>query len=122
MAHRILAIDDSPTMRGIVARALRNAGFEVFLAADGVEGVGSLIDADPDLIITDVNMPRLDGFGVIEAVRACGSHSTVPILVLTTESGAELKARARKAGATGWIVKPFEDDQLISVIDKVLGR
>lgn len=122
MTHRILAIDDSPTMRGMVARALRNAGFEVFLAADGVEGIGSLGDADPDLIITDVNMPRLDGFGVIEAVRSCGSHATVPILVLTTESGAELKARARKAGATGWIVKPFEDAQLISVIDRVLGR
>ena len=96
MSRRILAIDDSPTMRGLVARTLRGAGFDVYLAADGVEGIGCLMDADPDLIITDVNMPRLDGFGVIEAVRSCGSHSGVPILVLTTESGAELKARARK--------------------------
>ena len=122
MASRILAIDDSPTMRGLVARTLRGAGFEVYLAADGLEGIGCLLDADPHLIITDVNMPRLDGFGVIEAVRSCGSHSAVPILVLTTESGADLKARARKAGATGWIVKPFDDAELISVIDKVLAR
>lgn len=122
MARRILAIDDSPTMRGLVARTLRGAGFEVFLAADGVEGIGTLTDADPHLIITDVNMPRLDGFGVIEAVRGSGAHSEVPILVLTTEHGAEMKARARRAGATGWIIKPFEDDQLIAVIDRVLGR
>ncbi|ADO42904.1 response regulator [Ketogulonicigenium vulgare] len=119
---RILAIDDSPTIRSLVARALRGAGFEVYLAADGVEGVGTLMDADPALIITDVNMPRMDGFGVIEAVRASKSHADVPILVLTTESGDDLKARARSAGATGWLVKPFEDDRLIAVIHRVLGR
>ncbi len=122
MTTRILAIDDSPTMRSLVAKALRGAGFEVFLASDGVEGIGTLGDADPHLIITDVNMPRLDGFGVIEAVRTSGSHSDIPILVLTTERGDEMKARARRAGATGWIVKPFEDAQLIAVIDRVLGR
>ncbi|ARO14843.1 two-component system, chemotaxis family, response regulator CheY [Ketogulonicigenium robustum] len=122
MSARILAIDDSPTIRSLVARALRNAGFDVFLAADGVEGVGTLMDADPALIITDINMPRMDGFGVIEAVRASKSHADVPILVLTTESGDDLKARARQAGATGWIVKPFEDDKLVAVIDRVLGR
>lgn len=122
MTTRILAVDDSPTIRALVSKALRNAGFEVFLAADGVEGVGALSEADPHLIITDINMPRMDGFGLIENVRATGAYAEVPILVLTTESGADLKARARSAGATGWIVKPFEDERLIAVIDKVLGR
>ncbi|TVP73313.1 MAG: response regulator [Rhodobacteraceae bacterium] len=122
MTARILAVDDSPTIRGLVSSVLRRAGFEVYLAGDGVEGVGSLSDADPALIITDINMPRMDGFGLIEAVRATGEYSSVPILVLTTESSPELKARARNAGATGWIVKPFEDKHFVSVINRVLGR
>lgn len=122
MTTRILAVDDSPTIRALVSKALRTAGFEVFLAVDGVDGVGALAEADPHLIITDINMPRMDGFGLIENVRATGAYADVPILVLTTESGADLKARARSAGATGWIVKPFEDERLIAVIDKVLGR
>ena len=106
MTTRILAVDDSPTIRALVSKALRNAGFDVFLAVDGVDGVGALSEADPHLIITDINMPRMDGFGLIENVRATGAYADVPILVLTTESGADLKARARSAGATGWIVKP----------------
>lgn len=122
MSIRILAIDDSPTIRGLVGRALKTAGFEVYTASDGVEGLGTLCDADPHLIITDVNMPRMDGFGLIEGVRASLEYASVPILVLTTESGADLKARARQAGATGWIVKPFEDAQLVATINKVLGR
>lgn len=122
MTIRILAIDDSPTIRALVAKALRGAGFEVVLASDGVGGIESLQEAQPDLIITDINMPRMDGFGVIEAVRADDRYSDVPILVLTTESGADLKARARHAGATGWIVKPFKDARLIAIINRVLGR
>ena len=122
MTTRILAVDDSPTIRALVSKALRNAGFDVFLAVDGVDGVGALSEADPHLIIPDINMPRMDGFGLIENVRATGAYADGPILVLTTESGADLKARARSAGATGWIVKPFEDERLIAVIDKVLGR
>ncbi len=122
MTIRILAIDDSPTIRALVAMALRGAGFEVVLASDGVSGIESLQEAQPDLIITDINMPRMDGFGVIEAVRADDRYSDVPILVLTTESGADLKARARRAGATGWIVKPFKDAKLIAIINRVLGR
>lgn len=122
MSARILAVDDSPTIRGLVSNVLRKAGFEVYLACDGVEGVGTLADADPDLIITDINMPKMDGFGLIEAVRASGGYSSIPILVLTTESSPDLKARARTAGATGWIVKPFDDGHFISVIHRVLGR
>lgn len=122
MSVRILAIDDSPTIRALVAKSLRAAGFEVFLASDGIEGITALPDARPDIIVTDINMPRMDGFGVIETVRANSAYAHIPILVLTTESGADLKARARNAGATGWIVKPFQEQKLISVIDRVLGR
>lgn len=121
MTIRILAIDDSPTMRGLIATALDPAAFELHLAEDGIDGLDRLGDADPHLVITDINMPRLDGFGVIDGVRASTKHSSVPILVLTTESGAPLKDRARRAGATGWIVKPFDDAQLIQTIHRVLG-
>ncbi len=121
MTIRILAIDDSPTMRGLVAAALEPVGFEIHLAADGIEGLERLEAVDPHLVITDVNMPRLDGFGVIEGVRSSGQHTSVPILVLTTERGSDLKDRARRAGATGWIVKPFDDSRLIETINRVLG-
>lgn len=121
MTIRILAIDDSPTMRGLVASALGTGGFQIHLAEDGIDGLERLNEADPHLVITDINMPRLDGFGVIEGVRASPSHASVPILVLTTESGRDLKDRARAAGATGWIVKPFDDARLIDTINRVLG-
>lgn len=122
MTVRVLAIDDSPTMRNLIAAALGPAGFDVHFAADGIEGLEGLALADPDVVITDINMPRMDGFGVIEGVRRSTGHADVPILVLTTESGADLKARARAAGATGWIVKPFDDAGLIATIGRVLGR
>jgi two-component system chemotaxis response regulator CheY len=121
MTIRILAIDDSPTMRGLVAAALEPSGFELHLAEDGLTGLDILPKADPHLVITDINMPRLDGFGVIEGVRASRAHASVPILVLTTESSNDLKDRARRAGATGWIVKPFDDTRLIQTINRVLG-
>lgn len=122
MRAKVLAIDDSRTMRNLIAATLSENGFDVHLASDGVEGLEQLDKAAPDLIITDINMPRMDGFGVIEGVRASLTHADIPILVLTTESGAELKARARKSGATGWIVKPFDDQRLVSTIHRVLGR
>lgn len=121
MTIRILAIDDSPTMRSLVAAALDANGFHIHLAEDGIDGLDRLASADPHLIITDINMPRLDGFGVIEKVRASATHASVPVLVLTTENGKELKERARKAGATGWIVKPFDDTRLVDTINRVLG-
>lgn len=121
MTIRILAIDDSPTMRGLVASALGTGGFQIHLAEDGIDGLERLPAADPHLVITDINMPRLDGFGVIEGVRASPGHASIPILVLTTESGRDLKERARAAGATGWIVKPFDDARLIDTINRVLG-
>lgn len=121
MSIRVLAVDDSRTMRDMVTLALKDHGFEVTTAEDGVDGLEILDRLDPDAIITDINMPRLDGFGFIDAVRKRDDTQSTPILVLTTESSAELKARARDAGATGWIVKPFAPDKLIQALRMVTG-
>ena len=118
MIH-VLAVDDSRTMRSMIEQALLNAGFEVSLAEDGVDGLSKLDTVAPDLIITDINMPRMDGFGFIENVRKRPDNTGVPILVLTTESGDTLKQRARDAGATGWIVKPFDEVKLVNVIKQL---
>jgi two-component system chemotaxis response regulator CheY len=99
--------------------ALLGAGFRVIEAVDGLDGLQVLAGEQPDVIITDINMPNLDGFGFIEAVRADSQNRGTPILVLTTESDPEKKARAREAGATGWIVKPFSPDKLVSAIRRV---
>jgi two-component system chemotaxis response regulator CheY len=117
----VLAIDDSLTIRQLVSQTLEAAGFSVTTASDGREGLVAFDKARFDAVITDVNMPNLDGFGVIEAIRNGASNHRVPILVLTTESGADLKDRARRAGATGWIVKPFDDTALIDVLHRLTG-
>ena len=122
MTINVLAIDDSRTIRELVSHALNSSGFSVTVAEDGVEGVQVFQTADADVVITDINMPRLDGFGVIDAIRQGQINRRVPILVLTTESGVELKQRARKAGATGWIVKPFDDASLVATVKRVSGR
>ena len=121
MTTHILAIDDSRTIRSLLTMALEKAGFDVTTAVDGVDGVQKFQDTGADLVITDVNMPNKDGFGVIDDIRSGTKNRAVPVLVLTTESGAALKDRARKAGATGWIVKPFDDDALVSVIRRLTG-
>ncbi len=121
MSARILAIDDSRTIRALLTTALENAGFNVTTAVDGVDGIAKFQDVDADLVITDVNMPNKDGFGVIEDIRKGDVNRAVPVLVLTTESGAALKERARNAGATGWIVKPFDDASLVAVIKRLTG-
>ncbi|KQB95400.1 chemotaxis protein CheY [Loktanella sp. 1ANDIMAR09] len=121
MSAHILAIDDSRTIRALLTATLEKAGFAVTTAVDGVDGVEKFQSANADLVITDVNMPNKDGFGVIEDIRQGAVNRAVPVLVLTTESGAALKERARKAGATGWIVKPFDDDALVSVIKRLTG-
>ena len=119
MTLKILAIDDSRTIREMLRMALGSAGFDVHLASDGQEGIEVLPQVAPDIVITDINMPRLDGFGVIEAIRGGTTLNTLPILVLTTESAQDLKDRARNAGATGWIVKPFDDAKLIGAIRRI---
>lgn len=121
MTAHILAIDDSRTIRNLLTMTLEKAGFRVTTAVDGVDGVTKFQEGSADLVITDVNMPNKDGFGVISDIRGGDKNRAVPVLVLTTESGAALKERARKAGATGWIVKPFDDDSLIAVIKRLTG-
>lgn len=119
MTIRVLAIDDSRTIREMLRHSLTEGGFEVHVAEDGVDGIEKLPDVAPDVVITDINMPRLDGFGVIEAIRAGPDFAGLPILVLTTESAQDLKERARDCGATGWIVKPFDDTKLIGTIRRI---
>ncbi len=121
MKTKVLAIDDSRTIRNLLAATLEEAGFEYVSAVDGREGVDMYDDVAPDVVITDINMPNLDGFGVIEELRGTDINSKVPILVLTTESAPEMKARARYAGATGWITKPFDDASLIFALKRVTG-
>jgi two-component system chemotaxis response regulator CheY len=106
-------------MRDMLRMALVEAGYNVLQAEDGVHGLEVLQTAMPDVIVTDINMPKMDGFGVIEAVRKDPKYRRVPILVLTTESDAAKKMRAKEAGATGWIVKPFEPTKLIAAIRRV---
>ena len=121
MTLEVLAVDDSRTMRNMLRLALEPEGFPVHTADDGIHGTEVLDGIAPDVIITDINMPRMDGFGFIDTVRAQDKHRTTPILVLTTESGNELKQRARKSGATGWIVKPFDPAKLIKALRMVAG-
>lgn len=121
MSISVLAVDDSRTMRDMITLALSTEGFDVQLAEDGVHGLEVLEEMAPDVIITDINMPNLDGFGFIDAVRQRNDTQTTPILVLTTESSSDLKSRAREAGATGWIVKPFAQDKLVRALRMVAG-
>lgn len=121
MSLEILAVDDSRTMRQMIRLALEPAGFTVHTADDGIHGVEVLDGLTPDAIITDINMPRMDGFGFIDAVRKQENYRATPILVLTTEAAPELKMRARDAGATGWIVKPFDPSKLIKALQMVAG-
>ena len=119
MSKVILTVDDSRTMRDMLRLALTEAGYEVVQAEDGIHGLEMLEGGTPDVIVTDINMPRMDGFGFIENVRSDARHRAIPILVLTTESDAEKKDRARRAGATGWIVKPFDPVRLVDAVRRV---
>ena len=118
-AKTILTVDDSRTMRDMLLMTLREAGYDVVQAEDGEDGLEKLAEKRPHAIITDINMPKLDGFGFIEKVRADPSNTAVPILVLTTESEQDRKDRARQAGATGWIVKPFNPTKLLDALRRV---
>lgn len=116
----ILAIDDSLTIRELINFVLTNAGYRVELAEDGIDGLERLNRGiRPDAIVTDVNMPRLDGLGFIERARQIADIKGTPILVLTTEIDPDKKARARAAGAAGWVVKPFNPTQLLEAMRRV---
>ena len=119
MTKTVLTVDDSRTMRDMLLLALEGAGYTVIQAVDGVDGLETLAAKGTDVVITDINMPRMDGFGFIEGMRAHTDHRTTPVPVLTTESDAEKKQRARAAGATGWIVKPFDPVKLVDAVRRV---
>ncbi|MFZ0307981.1 MAG: response regulator [Candidatus Sulfotelmatobacter sp.] len=118
--RRILSVDDSTSIRQMVSFTLGKAGYEVVEAVDGKDGLDKAGAGKFDLIITDLNMPNMDGIQMMTAVRKLPGYAFTPILMLTTESQAEKKAAGRQAGATGWIVKPFNADQLITVIQKLV--
>jgi two-component system chemotaxis response regulator CheY len=117
---RILTVDDSTSVRQMVSFTLCKAGHEVEEATDGRDALAKVSQSKFDLIITDLNMPHLDGIQLITATRATPGYSFVPILMLTTESNPEKKDAGRRAGATGWIVKPFNADQLLAVVHKLV--
>jgi two-component system chemotaxis response regulator CheY len=117
----ILAVDDSASMRQMVSFTLQGAGFKVIEAVDGEDALAKAQNATVDLVLSDVNMPRMDGITLIKHLRALPNYKFTPILMLTTESAADKKGEGKSAGATGWIVKPFNPDQLLTTIKKVLG-
>ena len=117
---KILAVDDSSSVRQMVNFTLKSAGYDVVDAVDGQDGISKVEQDKFDLIITDLNMPRVDGIQMIQEVRKKSGYSFVPILMLTTESQPERKDAGRQAGATGWIVKPFNAEQLVSVVRKLV--
>jgi two-component system chemotaxis response regulator CheY len=119
MAKKILTIDDSKTIRDMLMLTLSDAGFDVLQAVDGQDGLDVLGDDRVDVIITDINMPRMDGYEVIRQLRKNAVHKTTPILVLTTESDVDKRNLARDVGATGWMVKPFDPERLIATVRKV---
>lgn len=122
MTASILTVDDSASLRMAIRIALTGAGYAVTEAVDGADGLAKATGTRFDLIVTDLNMPNMDGLAMIRALRQQPAQAGVPIIFLSTESDADMKAQAKAAGATGWLVKPFQPDQLIRVAQKVLGK
>lgn len=121
MAKTILTVDDSESLRKMVAFSLNAAGYDVVQAVDGQDGLSKAKEKTVDLVLTDQNMPVMDGLTLIKNLRGLGSYQKVPILMLTTESSDEMKAKGKAAGANGWLVKPFDPKRLIEVVQKVIG-
>ncbi len=117
----ILTVDDSMSIRQAIKIALASEGYDVTEAGNGAEGLQKADAGSFSLIITDLNMPVMDGLAMIRALRAKPAHQGVPIIFLTTESDADIKAQAKAAGATGWLTKPFDPDQLVRIVKKVLA-
>lgn len=120
MAKTVLTVDDSASIRQMVAFTLKSAGYKVIEAADGDAGLRAAQGQQVDLILTDQNMPGMDGLSLIRALRALPQYRNTPILMLTTEAGDSMKSQGRAAGATGWLVKPFDPQKLLDVLKKVL--
>jgi two-component system chemotaxis response regulator CheY len=121
MSKCVLTVDDSASIRSMVAFTLKGAGYEVVEAADGQEGLDKAKGRAFNLILTDQNMPRMDGLTLVKGLRALPAYKSVPILMLTTESSDAMKAAGKQAGATGWLVKPFDPPKLLEVVRKVIG-
>ena len=117
----ILAVDDSPSIRLMVAHTIRSAGYHVVEAADGDEAMHAAEQCAFDMIVTDQNMPGMDGLTLISALRKRPQYLKTPIIVLTTEMSEDMKLKGRQAGATGWMVKPFHPDTLLNVVKRALG-
>ena len=121
MKKKILTVDNSSSVRQMVKMTLSQAGYDIVEAGNGQEGLDSAKRAPMDMVVTDLNMPVMNGLGLIRELRKLPAYRGVPILFLTTESDAEVKKEAKAAGATGWITKPFQQDQLVALVKKVLG-
>ncbi len=121
MSKVIMTVDDSASVRQMVSFTLKQAGYTVVEAVNGQDALTRLAGTAVNMLITDLNMPVLDGIGLIQAVRTNPAHKFIPIVMLTTESQTETKQKGKEAGATGWIVKPFKPEQLLAVVKKVLG-
>jgi two-component system, chemotaxis family, chemotaxis protein CheY len=122
MSARILTVDDSASIRLTTRVALSNAGYAITEAVDGMDGLTKLRGGQFDLVVTDLNMPNMDGLTMIRELRKIPSCMGVPVIFLTTESDNELKQQAKSAGATGWLTKPFDPESLVKIVKKVLGR
>jgi two-component system chemotaxis response regulator CheY len=121
MAKVVLTVDDSASIRQMVAFTLKSAGYEVVEAVDGEDGLNKARGKNADLVLTDQNMPKMDGLSLIKTLRGLPQYRSTPILMLTTESSDAMKAAGKAAGATGWLVKPFDPQKLLEVVKKVLG-
>jgi two-component system, chemotaxis family, chemotaxis protein CheY len=117
----ILTVDDSASMRQMISVTLKSAGYEVLQASCGQDALQMAKTRKADVVLTDINMPNMDGLSLIRALRTLPNYRFTPILTLTTESGTEMKQQGKAAGASGWIVKPFNPDQLLQVLKKVIG-
>jgi two-component system chemotaxis response regulator CheY len=121
MSTKILAVDDSASLRQMVAFTLKGAGYDVIEAEDGADGLAKATATPVNVVLTDQNMPNMDGLTLVKSLRALPQYASTPILLLTTESSDDMKAKGKAAGATGWLVKPFDPAKLLEVIKKVAG-
>ena len=121
MAKTVLSVDDSSAIRMMVSFTLKGAGYEVIEAADGQEGLDKAKAKTVDMVLTDQNMPRMDGLTLIKNLRAIPAYQTTPILMLTTESSDAMMVQGKAAGATGWLLKPFDPQKLLEMTKKAIG-
>ncbi|GAB5496089.1 MAG: response regulator [Phycisphaerales bacterium] len=119
MSKKVLVVDDSATVRQQVGAALKQAGFDITEAVDGMDGKSKIDTGGFSCVICDVNMPNMNGIEMVESVKSDARHSSLPIVMLTTESAKDLITRAKSAGAAGWIIKPFKADMLIAAVEKL---